>query len=306
MTIEVARVAAVLAAAGCLGAAFRGPLGWGTSDRSSATTATARALAATSWWLGGQTERSRVLRRPTDDRGAAQRVLVASPGAVARCTGALTAGSPIEVGRRLAGARTAAVLCGLMSAVALIAVIGPLAAPPAFVLALIMGGSVDGQLALTARRARAEVEAGLPVVIELLAGMLTAGVPLGSALAHCAAMSSPPFRRILDRLAVRVSTGASAAHALQIEAATTGVPGLAMVAATVERAAATGAPVSDGLSRLAAELAAQLHHSHQRRAGRNGPYASLLTALVIAPACVGVLLTLVVGGFVLGGSGQSP
>jgi Flp pilus assembly protein TadB len=156
-------------------------------------------------------------------------------------------------------------------------------------------------LASAARRAEAELLADLPASLDMLAAALTGGVPLQPALDQVASDAAAPLSAVLRRVRGLIAAGRPVAAAFHEEAERSGVDGLVTVATLIERHHTLGVPVAPVLHRFAEDARSRASAAAVARAGRAIPIAGLLTALVIAPACVIALIVCLVGGLVARG-----
>ena len=229
--------------------------------------------------------------------GIARQAVITIPGLATR------AGSIRAVASCLVVARSAAGILAMAVGSLMIVSLGPVAAP------LVIGGVIAVTdlprrlLDARVRRAQREIGHAFPAALDLIAAALAAGLPLERGFA-CLAQSGPPAIRPPMRYALAaVSAGVGPASAMRQIAEVAAVPALSAVAALMERAIATGAPLSASLHGTASDLRASAQAAARQRAGQRGPLATLTTALVIAPSCVGLMLTLVIGGALTHGQG---
>jgi len=214
----------------------------------------------------------------------------------------------LEAPKRLAALRLAALTVGAGAGLATYAAAGTGAL--GLLLALCLGAaavaSPDLVTVSAARRGESSLLQQLPDFVDLLAASLSAGIPLEDALDTCASVARAPLQPILVRVRMRVAAGEGPAVALAAEAADTGVDAFASVGRIVEQARRHGVPAAPSLVVVADDARARARASLLARAGRAGPLASLVLALVIAPACVLALIVAVLGGFSLSAGWTGP
>ncbi len=139
-------------------------------------------------------------------------------------------------------------------------------------------------------RSRKEIARSLPLAVDLLASCVSAGHPVGLALSVVSSAIGGSLADRLDSVSARLSLGAdpvSAWRLLEDEAQ------LASLARTMMRALESGAPIADGLRRLADDLRRSSRTSSQRAARSVGVHAAGPLALCFLPAfmLIGVVPT---------------
>jgi tight adherence protein C len=150
-------------------------------------------------------------------------------------------------------------------------------------------------IAAAAERRRAAIEAELPDVLDLLAGVVEAGVPLDAALAAVVGAARGPLRDELATCVGRLAAGGARREAFAALAGS-GAPDLARVGASLATSDELGAPLS-ALLRDQASLQRELRRMHVReRAARAAPKMALVVSFLLVPAG----LALVLGSQVLG------
>lgn len=133
------------------------------------------------------------------------------------------------------------------------------------------------------RRQQAEAMAGLPVLVELVAGALAAGAPVPRALeAACAAWPGAAA----ERLATVRSRLALGGDPVGVWEAVARDDVLGPLARAMARAASSGAPVADVVARLAADLADRARGDAEDRARTVGVRAAVPLGLCLLPAFV--------------------
>jgi pilus assembly protein TadC len=149
------------------------------------------------------------------------------------------------------------------------------------------------------RRAREQRLTGLPLVLDLLAVCLRAGMPLVGALDAVAEVHGGPFRRDLATVAGLLRLGSPPEAAW---AALADDPDLVPVARAAERSAESGSKLAGAFERLAAERRAELAAAGEAAARKAGVVAMAPLGLCFLPAfvCLGLVpIVLSLAGTVL-------
>lgn len=135
----------------------------------------------------------------------------------------------------------------------------------------------------------------VPVVVELLAGCLAAGLALPEALTAASIAGDPVTRDACLAAAAALRRGAPAAEAWQAWYAD---PWLEPVARTTARTTQSGAAVAEDLRRVAARLRARRHSRVQQRVQQASVLAVIPLGLLFLPAFVLVaVVPMVIGLF---------
>lgn len=230
-----------------------------------------------------------------------------TPGGLALVGGATRAGrvlamaSPENPAASLPGLRLVGACLGIVTTMVVALLVGATALPLGPPLISCGALAPDALIAAAARRAEESVRRVLPEILDLLAAAARAGLSLEQSLGLAAQHCDEPLAGLIRRVAARQGAGQGAATALRVEADRTRVDGLMSLAAVVERNHQLGLPLEAPLSHLAAAARAEAHAAALARAGRAVPLAGVLTAVVIAPACVAALAAPVIGGILGGG-----
>ena len=145
----------------------------------------------------------------------------------------------------------------------------------------------------SARRERLALIRAAPLVADLLAASLAAGVPLERAVPVIAGALDGPAGVALMTVHRRTSLGEPAGSAWS---ALTGVTGLGAIAATVARASRTGAPLAGLLLSTAVDLRAQASAAALAEVRATAVRAVLPLGLCLLPAFVLLGIVPVVGG----------
>lgn len=169
----------------------------------------------------------------------------------------------------------------------------PVGLPAGAVVAAVAWVAVGRMEAPADRRRREQMEAGLPLAVDLLAACLAAGQAPGTALSEVADALEGPVRDELARVAARLRLGADPV-AVWREVAQR--PLLGRVGRCVVRALDSGASVAEAMTRLAEDLRRDARTRVEARARSVGVRAALPLGLCMLPAFVLVgVVPLVVG-----------
>lgn len=175
---------------------------------------------------------------------------------------------------------------------------------------LVVGGQVVGLLLLPlvavllplmpvaarARRRRESIERDLPDFLDILAVTVSAGMSfrgaLGRVTEHFTGAISDEIRLTLGQL----SHGASVRVAFTGMAQRTGSPAVRSFVTAFLQAEELGAPLATTLNQIAVDMRRESAQAMRRRAAQTSPRVTLVTSLVLVPAC----LILVIVGLVIG------
>ena len=242
-----------------------------------------------------------------DDRQHLSTRLAAAPScwparAVATVAGRPTrpdvALSDIMPGVRLA---TGIALAGVTASTAV--AIGPAGAAVAAGGAALIGAvAPDVVLRRAARVATRAARDNAAVALDILSAAVSAGMPLRDSLELTAGHAPPALAAALRATAVRAGAGLDVRAAFAAEGERFGIPALADVGDAVDRQRRLGTLLGPELAHLAARLRAEERARLAEHAARRGPLATLVVALVIAPACVAALTACLIGGVIEGGT----
>ncbi|MEV4293645.1 type II secretion system F family protein [Microbispora rosea] len=133
------------------------------------------------------------------------------------------------------------------------------------------------------RRLRERVEADLPFAVDLIVACLRAGQPMSGAVETTAVAIAGPMGERLSWAGAHMRLGAPPEEAW---AALSGEPALAVLARTMIRAAQSGAPVADVLTRLADDSRRTAQATASAAARRVGVHAVAPLGLCFLPAFV--------------------
>jgi pilus assembly protein TadC len=183
------------------------------------------------------------------------------------------------------------------------------AVPAGFVVFLLVGGIpgavagvlvAGGVLVMVSRREPAEVRrrrertaADLPFAADLVAACLRAGQPLSGAIETTADALGGPLGERLSWVAARVRLGADPED---VWAAVASEPPLGALARTMIRAAQSGAPIADALTRLADDARDASRAASAAAARKVGVQAVAPLGLCFLPAFVFLGIVPVVAG----------
>ena len=141
-----------------------------------------------------------------------------------------------------------------------------------------------------ARARRREIERALPDALDLLAGVIEAGAPLGDALAGVSRHLDDPVGEELERCAVRLASAGGSRRDALVGLARAGSPDLARIGYALATADELGAPIAD-LLREQAALQRELDRLRIReRAASASPKIALVVSLVLVPSGLLVIL----------------
>jgi Flp pilus assembly protein TadB len=196
----------------------------------------------------------------------------------------------------MAGLRLATGAAGLTLALLAVVIGGPPFAVLIGVAPPIGVALPDADLTRVVYGAHRRLSAALPDALDLMAAALIAGHDLDRAVNLAAAHSTQPLSRVLSRVSAQVAIGQSPVAAIEEVGRCTGEPALAAVAAMIARNRTLGLPIAPALRAVADEARSRAHIAVADRAARAGPLAAVVTAGIIAPACVVFLVVTVLGG----------
>jgi tight adherence protein C len=182
----------------------------------------------------------------------------------------------------VSGLATAGLLAALGSGPALcVAVAAPVGA--------LIGGRVRRGVQRREQRLHAGIERALPDALDLLAGLVDAGAPLGPALAAVAPRVGGPLGADLEACAVALAGPGSRRAAFGL-LRQSGSPDLARVGQALALADELGTGVAEQL-RAQALVQRDLRRSRAReRAGIAAPKIALVIGLVLVPAALALVL----------------
>jgi tight adherence protein C len=193
----------------------------------------------------------------------------------------LAADPPVQ-GALVSGLATAGVLAALGASPALwLGVATPVA--------VVVGNRAHRGARRREQRVRAAIERALPDALDLLAGLVDAGAPLGPALAAVAPRIDGPLGSDLDACAIALAGPGSRRAAFGL-LRQSGSPDLARVGQALALADELGTGVAEQL-RAQALVQRDLRRSRAReRAGTAAPKIALVIGLVLVPAALALVL----------------
>lgn len=161
----------------------------------------------------------------------------------------------------------------------------------------VLGGALimDVWLSRRLRTRQAAIERALPDFLDILAVTISAGLSFRQALARLAeAVKGPLSEEVLITLR-QMEIGVARRQALENLRARNESPTLSAFVTALLQGEELGAPLSDTLTELAADLRRTWDQEARRRAAKAEPKCSLVLAMIIAPASI----LLLAGGLVL-------
>lgn len=171
-------------------------------------------------------------------------------------------------------------LAAIAAAVALLAVVGGPIGVGLAVAVVVLGPRALTRLETRAdRRRREEAERQAPLVADLLASTLAAGVPVSAALRSVAQAVGEPSAGALRRVVASLELGADAEEAWR-----SSPPELAPIAQAATRSARTGAPLAVLLRRIADDVARDRRRAVEVAARSAGVRAVVPLAACFLPA----------------------
>ena len=192
-----------------------------------------------------------------------------------------------------ADARRRHALVGVAIALPLTLATGPapIVALGVIVVAALIAGSAPARHRHRTQRARLRaIERSLPDALDLLAGTIEAGTPLGAALANVAGHLDGPVADELEACAARLRSPSGSRRDALVALAHAGSPDLSRVGYALATADELGAPIAD-LLREQAALQRELDRLRIReRAASASPKIALVVSLVLVPS--GLLIVL--------------
>ena len=263
-----------------------------------------RLAGATVWCSVRVCRRTGLLRRDDDDLLAAR--LAAAPScwpARAVAAGVSAAHEDVVLSEVMPGVRlTSAIAFAALAATSATMIGTPTAAVTATGAALVGAALPDIVLRRAARAARRAACDNTASAVDVLAAALSAGMPLRDALELTVGHAPPSLAASLRAAALGGATGLDLRTAFIAEGDRFGIPALADVGDALDRQRRLGTPLGPELARIAARLRSEERARLAERAARRGPLATLLVALVIAPACLAALTACLIGGVVESGT----
>jgi pilus assembly protein TadC len=152
----------------------------------------------------------------------------------------------------------------------------------------------DLWLRAAAGRRADRIERRVPELVELVAGMVAAGVGVDAALQGAAEAVGGELRAELELAQANVALGRPRAEELRDLAARTGSASLGQLALTLRLSDRLGVPLADALRRQAGRARAQRARMIQERAAKAGPRVLVVVVFVLVPAALLPLVAAVV------------
>lgn len=139
----------------------------------------------------------------------------------------------------------------------------------------------------TAAARRAErIERSAPLILDLVATTVGAGIDLDAALRGAAQACTGPLREELDTVRANVELGRTRREELRDAAARTGSPSLAALAMAVSLSDRLGVPLAETLGAQARRTRAERGRAVQERAAAAGPKVLVVVVFVLVPAAL--------------------
>ncbi len=151
----------------------------------------------------------------------------------------------------------------------------------------------DLWLRTAAARRQEQIERRAPLVLDLVAATVAAGIDLNAALRGAAAAADGPLREELELVHANVELGRNRRSELRDAAARTGSPSLAGLAMAVSLSDRLGVPLAETLEAQAARTRADRGRAVEERAAAAGPKVLVVVVFVLVPAALTPLLAAV-------------
>lgn len=182
---------------------------------------------------------------------------------------------------------------GGAGAVAVLLVPSPLAVLAALGLAGFGWRYPDVWLAALAARRRERIERSAPVLLDLVAATVAAGVPAEAALSGCAAAVGGPLADEVALTSANLALGRPRSEEFRDLAERSGSPALGALALALRLSDRLGVPLADTLRQQAARTRMQRAQAVQERAAKAGPKVLAVVVFVLVPAALVPVLTAV-------------
>ncbi|GAB3761761.1 type II secretion system F family protein [Microlunatus parietis] len=151
-------------------------------------------------------------------------------------------------------------------------------------------------VAARARRRREAIDRDLPDFLDILAVTVSAGMSFRGALARVADHFSGAFSDEIRLTLGQLSHGSSVRVAFTGLAQRTGSVAVRTFVTAFLQAEELGAPLATTLNQIAVDMRRDSAQRMRRKAGQTAPRVTLVTSMVLVPAC----LILVIAGLVIG------
>ena len=139
-------------------------------------------------------------------------------------------------------------------------------------------------LAALAARRRERIERGAPVLLDLVAATVAAGVPADAALSGCAIAVGGPLAEEVALTSANLALGRPRGEEFRDLAERSGAPALAALALALRLSDRLGVPLAETLRQQAARTRTQRSHAVQERAAKAGPKVLAVVVFVLVPA----------------------
>jgi tight adherence protein C len=198
-----------------------------------------------------------------------------------------------------------------LAAVLALAVAGRPVRPAAALLLIGVGGVLgvllrDRRLTAAVRRRREAVEAGLPVVADLLALAVASGESPAAALARVARVAHGPLAQECGRAVLDARAGQGLVASLEAMARRVDVPAVSRFVDGVAIAVQRGTPLGDVLRAQAGDARAEQHRALLEVAGRKELLMLVPVVFLVLPTVVLVALFPAISSLAVLGSGPNP
>ncbi len=195
-----------------------------------------------------------------------------------------------EIGPFRLGAATLFATVGVLGAVSIGGVVGVVAG---IVLAVFGVAYPDLWLRTAAGRRTERIERRAPLVLDLVAAGVAAGIDLDAAIRGAAQSCTGPLREELELVQANVDLGRTRRDELRDAAARSGSRSLAGLAMAVSLSDRLGVPLAETLQAEAGRTRADRARAVQERAAAAGPKVLVVVVFVLVPAALMPLLAAV-------------
>lgn len=151
-------------------------------------------------------------------------------------------------------------------------------------------------IAARARRRRESIDRDLPDFLDILAVTVSAGMSFRGALGRVTDHFTGPISDEIRLTLGQLSHGASVRVAFTGLAQRAGSPSVRSFVTAFLQAEELGAPLAATLNQIAVDMRRESAQAMRRRAAQTAPRVTLITSLVLVPAC----LILVIVGLIVG------
>lgn len=151
----------------------------------------------------------------------------------------------------------------------------------------------DVWLAARASRRRERIERGAPVLLDLVAATVAAGVPVEAALSGCAVAVGGPLAEEIALTTAHLALGRPRSEEFRDLAERAGSPSLSALALALRLSDRLGVPLADTLRQQATRTRTYRSQMMQERAAKAGPKVLAVVVFVLVPAALVPVLTAV-------------